>query len=467
MPLELLRVVSWEDKPWYGTGALVLATLLAWRSSRCSHPTPPGPRKLPVVGSILSMPTTRQWEVLRDWKAIYGDLIYLEGLGKKILAVNSYPLAQTLLANRAANYSDRGWTPLGEMKNFREDIKLLFGAIIMRVSYGRDDLEYNKQLIKEGQKFGEDYMEPTLPGRLLVTTFPFLKHLPSWVPGTGWKSVIGTLRQSCSRVRSKAYVELKDRLEGIQGDYNVAEQLISTLPNEDDPAYQYEDDIARNVAAISFLAGADTTISSGVALILALAMHPEVQRKAQEELDTVVGPEGVPSLEDVDQLPYIQAIVKEVSRWHTVLPYGVPHVATEEDNLNGYRIPAGTMILTNSWAFMHDPAVFEDPMEYKPERYLKDGKRNPNVLDPMDVAFGYGRRICPGRHLSNASLTMMAASLLAFFDVKQSIGADGNPIPLKYGVKSESILFSFPAEFDCDIVPRSARHAQVVQALEP
>lgn len=108
---------------------------------------------------------------------------------------------------------------------------------------------------------------------------------------------------------------------------------------------------------------------------------------------------------------------------------------------------------------MHDPKVFEDPMEFKPERYLKDGKLNSDLLDPMDVAFGYGRRfvacftrdyshsklkrcrICPGLHLSNAGLTMMTASMLAFIDIKQAIGADGKPVRLKYELVSDSSLF--------------------------
>jgi hypothetical protein len=82
----------------------------------------------------------------------------------------------------------------------------------MRISYGKDDLAYNKVLIEETQKFGEDYMEHSLPGRLLVTTFPSLRYLPSWFPGTGWKSVIESLTRSCARVRSNPYRELKARI---------------------------------------------------------------------------------------------------------------------------------------------------------------------------------------------------------------------------------------------------------------
>lgn len=73
---------------------------------------------------------------------------------------------------------------------------------------------YNKQLIKEGQKFGEDCMELKLPGRILVTTIPFLQYLPSWAPRNGWKRIIEALGQACNKVLSKAYGEPKDLVSG-------------------------------------------------------------------------------------------------------------------------------------------------------------------------------------------------------------------------------------------------------------
>ena len=80
---------------------------------------------------------------------------------------------------------------------------------------------------------------------------------------------------------------------------------------------------------------------------------------------------------------------------------------------------------------MHDTSRFEDPLEFKPERYLKDGKLNPEILDPEAASFGYGRRICPGRHLSNEGLTFMTASLLSVFSVIPAKDAGGDPIPAK------------------------------------
>lgn len=80
-----------------------------------------------------------------------------------------------------------------------------------------------------------------------------------------------------------------------------------------------------------------------------MAMHPDKQRMAQEELDRVVGKDRLPNFSDYDQLPYVRAIVKEVLRWHIVSPLGLPHVSLEDDVYEGYFIPAGTIVNTNMW----------------------------------------------------------------------------------------------------------------------
>jgi cytochrome P450 len=95
---------------------------------------------------------------------------------------------------------------------------------------------------------------------------------------------------------------------------------------------------------------------------------------------------------------------------------------------------------------MHDPEIFEDPMEFKPERYLildptrNTLKINTSILDPEAAAFGYGRRICPGRHLSNEALSLMAASLLAAFTVTAPKDENGNTVKVKMETGSSLIV---------------------------
>jgi len=80
-----------------------------------------------------------------------------------------------------------------------------------------------------------------------------------------------------------------------------------------------------------------------------MTLYPEVQRKAQEEIDGVVGTDRLPSFQDRQNLPYVDAIVKEVLRWHPVAPMGIPHMTTEDDVYEGYLIPKGALLLPNIW----------------------------------------------------------------------------------------------------------------------
>ena len=156
-----------------------------------------------------------------------------------------------------------------------------------------------------------------------------------------------------------------------------------------------------------------------------MALYPEVQRNAQVEIDAVVGPNRLPDFHDRPFLPYINAVLKESSRWNLVTPFGrpffiivvatilmifegIPHMSTNDDEYNGFYIPKGTVMIANAWlvrpinpisglkisfrSILHDCEVFDNPQEFQPERYLKDGKLNPNVRDPECAAFGFGRR---------------------------------------------------------------------------
>lgn len=94
-------------------------------------------------------------------------------------------------------------------------------------------------------------------------------------------------------------------------------------------------------------------------------------------------------------------------------------------------------VLTHSRrSILHDPEVFEDPLEYKPERFLKDGKLNPEVLDPSVASFGYGRRICPGRFFANNSLFSIIAHVLSVYDIKPGLDENGNEVKITPGMST-------------------------------
>lgn len=95
---------------------------------------------------------------------------------------------------------------------------------------------------------------------------------------------------------------------------------------------------------------------------------------------------------------------------------------------------------------MHDPEIYEEPDEFVPERFLKDGKLNRQIRDPAVAAFGFGRRICPGRFFSDNSLFMMIASVLAVFDMKPGLDENGCEVKIRPDVTGELLSYVFSNE---------------------
>jgi cytochrome P450 len=125
--------------------------------------------------------------------------------------------------------------------------------------------------------------------------------------------------------------------------------MVSRMLDEgpaNNPAYEK---LVRELGAMAYAAGGETTVSTIESFFLAMRRYPRVQACAQAELDRVVGPDRMPDLSDRAQLPYIEAILAEVYRWVPVLPLGVPHATSENDEYRGYHIPKGTIVLHNTW----------------------------------------------------------------------------------------------------------------------
>lgn len=193
---------------------------------------------------------------------------------------------------------------------------------------------------------------------------------------------------------------------------------------------------------------------------LAMTLFPHVQAKAQEELDRVIGSDRLPSFEDRPHLPYVDAIVKEVLRWHPVAPMGLPHVTSADDVYEGMFIPKGAMLIPNIWLMMRDPDTFKDPDTFNPDRFMGETPE----MDPHALCFGFGRRVCPGRELADSSVFMSVAMSLAAFTINKARDAVGNVV--EPSVRFTPGIISHPAEFKCDIKVRSKRAEQLVRAVE-
>jgi len=195
---------------------------------------------------------------------------------------------------------------------------------------------------------------------------------------------------------------------------------------------------------------------------LALLMHPEVQARAQEELDHFLG-DRLPTFGDEIHLPFTSAIGLEALRWNPPAPTGLPHVLTADDVYKGSRIPAGSIVFANIWAILQNEEKFgPDTPSFKPERFLKDGKINVAMRDTCNAAFGFGRRACPGRHMGESSVWLTIASVLKCFNIAKPVSEDGSIIE----PTGEYIYgpICHPAPFKSSIKPRSADAEVLIQA---
>ena len=182
-------------------------------------------------------------------------------------------------------------------------------------------------------------------------------------------------------------------------------------------------------------AGAETTYTSLSWWALAMIANPEMQMRAQAELDSVVGRSRVPTISDLSSLPYIQAMVKEVLRWRPPLPFSVPHSTTEDDWYNGMFISKGTMCLPNLWHCHHDPAFYgDDAANFNPGPFLDSyGKIVPGPAETRGEGhstFGFGKRACIGNHVANDSLFIFFATVLWAMNFESVRDNQGNKIPL-------------------------------------
>ncbi|KAI0767399.1 cytochrome P450, partial [Fomes fomentarius] len=221
-----------------------------------------------------------------------------------------------------------------------------------------------------------------------------------------------------------------------------------------------EEEIVGNVGAVAF--SLPQTFSVLQTVFLAMSLYPDVLKKAHAELDAVVGPSRLPDFDDERSLVYVSAIIKEAQRRIPAVPTGIPHGTTEDLELRGYLIPAGTVIMPNIWACMHDPEVFEDPETFRPERYIKDGALNPSVRDPAAFTFGFGRRICPGRYFAEAAMFINVAAALHVFDISPPLDERGNVIRIV--PKMTDGIASHPEDCRCTIKPRSASAEALILA---
>ncbi|KAH9721453.1 BED-type domain-containing protein [Citrus sinensis] len=163
--------------------------------------------------------------------------------------------------------------------------------------------------------------------------------------------------------------------------------------------------------------GSDTTSNSTEFAMAEMMNKPEVIKRAQQELDEVVGRDNIVEESHIYKLPYLFAVMKETLRLHPALPLLVPHCPTETSTVGGYTVPKGARVFVNVWAIHRDPSIWKNPLEFNPERFL-NSKWDYSGSDFNYFPFGSGRRICAGIAMAERMFLYSVATLLHSFDWK-------------------------------------------------
>ncbi|KAG9075234.1 hypothetical protein FRC06_010212 [Ceratobasidium sp. 370] len=322
-----------------------------------------------------------------------------------------------------------------------EAYRAMAGTIVHSV-YGLNIEDSSETFILKLKETVDNLAKAALPSNLLslrdflVNTFPALLQIPDWFPGADWKRTAKKWREQKNDAVDSPYNWTKSEMEKHEHNPSMVESMLGQANRLGLDANEV-DGYVKQIAFILYGGGTDTTVAAILVFFVAMLLFPEVQKKAQEEIDATVGLERLPTMEDRPYLPYVGRLIQE------------------DDIYKGYRIPKGAKIFANIWAISRNAEVYKDPEVFEPDRFL-----DPSV--PPSPTFGFGRRLCPGIHYAGASLFIFIVSILAAFNIELARDEQGNSVvPSPEGEKT--VIFH-PVPFKLKLTPRSATFEQLIHA---
>ncbi|XXG89554.1 hypothetical protein AAC387_Pa12g1528 [Persea americana] len=430
---------------------------------------PPGPKGFPILG-CLPMLGRFPHVTFQKWAKQYGPIMYMKlGLFPTVV-VSSPQAAQQFLkvhdlvfASRpiteigrliSNNYKGMSFTPYGtywrnirkictleffssvKTESFRpvrkEELGLLVGSL-KEASEAREVVDLTAKVatlsrdMTNRMVMGKKYMEESLrEGRfnfkevtdeLMCLAAAF--NIAEFIPWTRDLDLQGLGRRL--RAVSHAFNVLFDRIiddhiedkdEKRQRDFV---DFMLSMMDSNDYEFQFDRSNMKAIMLEIIVAATDTTFTTTEWTLSELIKNPNTMKKAQQELETIVGKERMVDESDLVKLDYLDMVIKESMRLHTPVPLLLPHESREDCTINGFHIPKGSRVLINAWAIGRDPAVWPKPDQFSPERFIGT---NIDVRgqDFHLVPFGSGRRGCPGMQLGLTVVKFALAQLIHCFD---------------------------------------------------
>lgn len=218
--------------------------------------------------------------------------------------------------------------------------------------------------------------------------------------------------------------------EKVEGAEDFVDVLLQIYNDKSIPGFSVDRESIKAIVLDVLAGGTDTTFTVLEWAMAELLRHPQVMKKVQNELRLICrNKSDIIAQDDCEKMPYLKAVIKETLRMHPPIPLLVPREARNDVNVMGYDIVAKTMVLVNAWAIGRDPTFWDEPDEFRPERFL-DSTVDIRGHDFQLIPFGAGRRSCPGISFALVTSELALANLLQKFNWELPNGTEGKDLDM-------------------------------------
>uniref|UniRef100_A0AAY5KUM8 Cytochrome P450, family 2, subfamily Y, polypeptide 3 n=1 Tax=Esox lucius TaxID=8010 RepID=A0AAY5KUM8_ESOLU len=463
-------------------GSLVLVLLWLFRQKRQrTDCLPPGPWALPLLGNAPQMDKQAPFKTLVKWSGVYGPVMTVYLGRQRTVVLVGYEAVKEALVDQAEDFAGRAPIPLisratrgyglaisnGErwrqLRRFTLTTLRDFGMGPMpfdpqpylsrtvsnvvcslvfgqRFSYEDANFLYLLNIFSSMLRFGSS------PWGQLYNIFP---RLMECLPGQQ-HSLFTKVDEVREFIMKKIHEHQETMNPGNPRDYI---DCFLTKLNQEKELSSSEfiyDNLVSTVLNL-FLAGTETTSTTLRYAVMVLIKYPKIQEHMQQEIDTeidtVIGQEQVPQMEDKKSLPFTDAVIHEVQRFLDIVPFNIPHYATKNISFRGYTIPQGTVILPLLHSVLRDQDHRATPTTFNPDHFLEE---NGNFQkNPAFFAFSAGKCACVGESLAHMEIFLFLVSLLQGF----SFSCPGGPESMDLSPEYSSFA-NLPCSYQLIATPR-------------